>query len=214
MNKVLLHIETAPLPIGELVIKAPVFKAASNLKDAAKITEDIEKKKNKYFEEAAYSENTGRLCAVAFRKYEDNTLTTVLTPYNASERNMIEILRELFSSEEVITFRGVRFVYPFIARRSAAYDGLSLFNTDCLYDRNYIGKINPKHTDLAQIWACGGLSHPETLKEITDVLGTAYNFPNQPIHKMLLEEENKEQVNEYLFEYLDALEDTTRSILC
>ena len=213
MKKILLHIETAPLPIGELVIKAPTFKAASNLKDAAKITEDIEKKKNKYFEEAAYSENTGRICAIAFKR-PDEDLITFMTSLKASEEEMIKTLRELFKTSQVITFRGVKFTYPFIARRSAAYEGLSLFNTDYLYDPNYTGRVNSKHIDLAQIWACGGLSHPESIKEITDVLGIEYDFSNKPIHKLLLEEDGESKALGYITTHVDALEDVFKTLLC
>jgi DNA polymerase elongation subunit (family B) len=181
MKTYLLHIETATLSMEELVMKAPAFKAAANLKDAVKITEDIEKKKAKYFEEAAYNEATGYICLAALM--HEGAVEVIHAESKDQEHVLLQRLHKLFSDTEnkIVTFRGTKFVYPFIARRAAIYEDMNFF-----YRLFYgTGKLREDlFLDLAKIWSCGGLSHPESLKEVTDVLGIDFQPSNVPVYKL------------------------------
>lgn len=188
MKEFILHIETAPLPMADLIIKAPSFKAASNLKDATKITEDIERKKNKYFEDAAYNEATGFVCATAL--LDTATGERELThSFHMSEEGMLRKLYERLTKPyaSTITFRGTKFIYPFIARRAAIYSDMNFF-TNVFYKYRTAILEDETHTDLAKMWACGAISHPETIKEITDVLDIPLTQSVVPCHKLLTEE--------------------------
>lgn len=201
-NRIILHIETSPLSKEELVKKAPVFKAAANLKDPAKIIEDVEKKKNKYFEEARFSESSGYVCAIAYKEldspsvhYLDNTTNT--------ERELLDAVRKVIAHKEgTITFRGARFTFPFIARRAAKYGGGSLFIGGSLYSRDYVGRLQSQHIDLAQVWACGGLSHTETIDEIARTLEVDYTPPVTPAYQLI--EDNRQE---------DAIRDMTTTLV-
>jgi len=183
MNQYILHIETAPLSKAELVLKAPVFRAAANLKDAVKIAEDIEKKKNKYFEDAAYSEITGYVCAVGLLDIETGKIETK-TSLTCVEETILRWLYNKLKTIEgarTVTFRGCRFVYPFIARRAARYSEMNFFKD--VFHTASLGEGT--HLDLARVWACGSLSHPDSLSEITDVLGVDHPRKGVVYHQAL-----------------------------
>jgi DNA polymerase elongation subunit (family B) len=188
--KYIIHIETAPLSMDVLLAKAPVFKAASNLKDAAKIVEDIAKKKNKYIEDAAFNEATAHLCAISLTS-TDTLVTETLTSLDKTEEQMLCWLYDkLKAVDGSVTFRGSKFVYPFLCRRGAIY-GINFF-IDIFYIGHTGRLMETWHIDLAKMWACGSLTHPESLQEITDVLDIAYKQPDTPYHKLLIEERFEE----------------------
>jgi hypothetical protein len=209
MRSIILHIETEPLPVSELLANAPEFKAASNIKDPAKIIEDIEKKKQKYVAEAQFNEATAKICAVAFTDYESG-VQQVASIYGGdfpdikTEEDLLKFVKEKIKfAVETVTFRGARFVYPFLARRAAVY-GLNLFNR--LYCDYHPGRLLEEyHRDLAKIWACGGLSHPETLKEVASVLKIHTALSNVPYYQMV--KNNVEEANTFLLNTLDVIEE-------
>jgi DNA polymerase elongation subunit (family B) len=209
MRSIILHIETEPLPVSELLLDAPEFKAASNIKDPAKIVEDIEKKKQKYISEAQFNEATAKICAVAFTDYESG-VQKVASVYGGdfpdikNEEDLLKLVKEKIQfAVETVTFRGVKFVYPFLARRAAVY-GLNLFGR--LYCEYHPGKLlEEHHRDLAKIWACGGLSHPETLKEVASILKIHTALSNVPYYQMV--KNNIEEANTYLLNTLDVIEE-------
>lgn len=209
MRSIILHIETEPLPVSELLLDAPEFRAASNIKDPAKIIEDIEKKKQKYIAEAQFNEATAKICAVAFTDYESG-VQQVASIYGGdfsdikTEEDLLKLAKEKIEfAVETVTFRGAKFVYPFLARRAAVY-GLNLFNR--LYLDYHQGKLNEeRHRDLAKIWACGGLSHPETLKEVAKVLKIHAALSNVPYYQMV--KNNVEEANTFLLNTLDVIEE-------
>lgn len=186
----ILHIETAPKPLSELIASAPTFKAAANLKDPVKIAEDIEKKKNKYFEEAAFNEATGSICTVGLLDLSDGSIDKV-TALEATEEKMLQWLYTKLRGNLTVCFRGIRFVYPFICRRAAIYGKMN-FITNIFY-KYYTGKIeDDQHIDIAQVWACGNIGHPETLEEITSVLQIDYTPSNVPYYKLLTDEKTEQ----------------------
>ena len=198
----ILHIETAPKPTAELAASAPVFRAASNLKDPVKIAEDIEKKKNKYFEEAAFNEATGSICAIGLLGTKDNCIKK-LSALDSTEEEMLRCLFEHINGHCTVSFRGLRFVYPFICRRAAIYDNMNFF-TGRFY-KYYSGKVEDEaHIDIAQIWACGSISHPERLEEITGVLGLKYEPSNVPYHKLITDGRTQE-ADAFLTHTLDTI---------
>jgi hypothetical protein len=209
MRSIILHIETEPLPVSELLLDAPEFRAASNIKDPAKIIEDIEKKKQKYIAEAQFNEATAKICAMAFTDYESG-VQQVASIYGGdfpdikTEEDLLKFAKEKIQfAIETVTFRGTKFVYPFIARRAAVY-GLNLFQR--LYCDYHPGKLlEEKHRDLAKIWACGGLSHPETLKEVASVLKIHTALSNVPYYQMV--KSNIEEANAFLLNTLDVIEE-------
>lgn len=200
-NSYVVYIETAPLPLEQLVSKAPVFKAAANLKDAQKIAEDIEKKKNKYFEEAHLNESTGFVCAVALLDMETEKVEIINSLQNSEEKILSWLYGKLANGRPTptVTFRGNKFVYPFISRRGAKY-GIPFLTQLFYYDEavGYSGQLDEYlYTDVAAMWACGSLSHPESMKEIADVLDIKYTEHEQPYYKALIDDEEKanEQLN-------------------
>lgn len=217
MSKYILHIETEPMPIAEILVNAPEFKAASNIKDPAKIIEDIEKKKQKYVDEAQFNESASKVCAAAITNY-DTGEQKIISIYGgdyeniSTEEDILNKLVEIFKSAfevETITFRGFKFVYPFLARRAAVY-GINMFKL--FYNEYYPGKLDEdRHIDLAKIWACGSISHPESIKEVAGVLKLHMSLSNVPYYKLVkINEENKideEEANAFLLNTLDVLEE-------
>lgn len=202
----LLHIETAPLPMEQLIAKAPVFKAAANLKDAQKIAEDIEKKKNKYFEQAACSEATGFICAVCLKDLDTGEVMILNSLANTEEKMLSWLYDKLSPDISTITFGGSKFTYPFISRRGARY--MLPFLANLFYDGRMErpGYLNDGiHMDLAAVWACeDSLSNYATdIKELCDVLDIHHVTPTQPYYKVLMESE--EQANLQLNETMTTL---------
>lgn len=211
-KRIILHIETSPLPKEELVKNAPVFKAAANLKDPAKIIEDVEKKKSKYFEEARFSESSGYVCAIAYKEI-DNRTVHYLDHTTNTEKELIDAVRKVIEHKEgTITFRGARFVFPFIARRAAKYEGESLFTGGSLYSKEHIGRLQPQHIDLAQIWSCGGLGHTETIDEIDRTLEVDYTPPVTPVYQ-LIEDNRQDDAIKDMSTTLVALEKIAKIVL-
>jgi len=173
----ILHIETAPLPMEQLITAAPTFRAAANIKDPKKIEEDIEKRKNKYFEEAAYNAATAKICALAWMDISDMKVQSVNSEF---EEDLLPELFDMLTKPEyahTYTFRGLKFVYPFICRRALTL-GINFFDV-------FFGEKGHRlHFDIAQIWACGSSSHPESLEEITKVLSINYMDNPQPYYKL------------------------------
>jgi hypothetical protein len=205
----ILHIETAPKPLAELIANAPTFKAAANLKDPVKIAEDIEKKKNKYFEEAAFSEATGSICGIGLQNIEDGTVEQVCA-LEQTEEDMLRWLYAKINGQGTVSFRGIRFVYPFVSRRAAIYTNLNFFSN--IFYKYYSGRIeDDAHADVAQVWACGNISHPERLEDITSVLGLNYASPSVAYHK-LLTEERKEEAAALLTRTLDTINEIWKKL--
>jgi len=179
VKEYILHIETAPLPMEQLIAKAPVFKAAANLKDVQKIAEDIEKKKKKYFEEASFSEVTGYICAIAWMNISDEEVT-ILNIHEHTEEDMLRQLYAVLTAEPatlVFTFRGERFMFPYISRRALKY-GINFFKL-------FLGAIAVKNMDFARLWACGNVGHPDNIQEMTSVLDIVYTPPEKPYYELL-----------------------------
>ena len=192
MQEILLHIETEPLELAELLANAPEFKAAANLKDPAKIAEDIQKKKDKYISEAQYNESSARICLAAIRvegKERMRSLHESVTEDGvASEEDLLFWLYSQLEAAGTVSFRGNKFVYPFICRRALRY-GLNFFHYFYSADENYRLKYF-KHKDIAQIWSCGSISHPESLDEIASVLGLPKVDQALPFYKMVAVDAN------------------------
>ena len=216
----IIHIETQPLTLTELLAKAPEFKAASNLKDPAKIAEDIEKKKNKYISEAQFNDNTCEVCAVGLTNLETGT-QRIVGLYGGDalvedEHDIFEWLHDNLKSNEdpndpwadTITFRGEKFIYPLLARKGARY-GFSFFSA--FYSPAATGRLkDSNHFDIAKRWACGSLSHPENLQEVARMLSIHHVISNVPYYK--LAQENSDEAEAYFLNTLDALEEIYNTI--
>jgi hypothetical protein len=210
-NEYILHIETAPLPTEELAAKAPVFKAAANLKDAQKIAEDIEKKKKKYFEEAAFNESTGFICAVCLKDTATGEVSILNSLANTEEKILSWLYNRLMPGETTVTFKGAEFVYPFLSRRGARYR--IPFMTEVFYSPGILpaGYLDDeRHTDIAAIWGCGG-SQSTSLKEVADVLDISYTAPLQPYYKVL--QESEKEANRQLNDTMTTLQAVYTKIL-
>jgi hypothetical protein len=193
----LLHIETAPFAREVIVAKAPVFKAASNIKDPAKIAEDIAKKVSKYVEEAQFNEATASVCAISITD-EETLETETVTMQTKTEEQMLRWLFDKISGVCTVTFKGAKYVYPFLSRRGAIY-GINFFAE--VFYIGYTGRLlETHHMDIAKTWACGSLSQPESIKELTDVLGVSYEEPTRPYHQLLTEEKYEEAESQLLEE--------------
>jgi hypothetical protein len=180
----ILDIATTPLPRETLLARAPEFKAGANLKDPAKIAEDIERKKKKYLEDAHLSEATATVSCIAIADYNHPTDSMLLT--NDSEKDLLASFEEFITKnekEKLITFRGFKFVYPFLARRGAVH-GFNFFKY-LVYPAALQSNPFEQHIDVAKIWACGSIFHPETLQEIADVLGIECSGVSDIYHELV-----------------------------
>jgi len=208
----IIHIETEPLSLGALLAGAPEFKAAANLKDPVKIAEDIEKKKNKYIAEAQFNEAASTVCAVGLTELESGK-QSVISLYGGD--NHVHSEQELFSClldklkcddglwADTISFRGEKHMYPFLARRGAIHS-LPFFSV--FYWTAMAGRLKePMHFDMARVWACGSMSHPESLDELVSLLKVHYVSSTVPYYK--LAKENPEEATAYLLNTLDTLEE-------
>jgi hypothetical protein len=180
----ILDIVTTPLPKETLLARAPEFKPAANLKDPAKIAEDIERKKRKYIEDAHLSEATAMIACVAIASYDNPKDSEIIT--NSSEKDLLATFKGFIEEnrfEKIITFRGIKFVYPFISRRGATH-GFNFFNY-LVYPAALQSTPLDQHIDIAKLWSCGSISHPDTLEEITGVVGIDYHEPTIPYHELV-----------------------------
>jgi len=196
MSTYILHIETAPLPMEQLIKKAPEFKASAVLKDPVKIADDIEKKKKKYFEEARFHEATSYVCAYALWDTEQGAPSIAegdAAPED--EKRLLSYLYGKFSAgvgASVVTFGGSKYELPYICRRAAQYGEMDFFH---LFYDGWTGEAKKRHMDLAQKWACEGY-FPDTIKEITDVIGVNYTVSDTPYYQLAVEDQTTRLVDE------------------
>ena len=118
-------IETAPLMASEMNERLPEFKARANLKDEAKIEADIKDKREKFFDEAALSPFTGRVCAYGYAAAEDKKVT--LIHYNGKEADEKVILTRFWNlyintEDSFVGFNINNFDLPFLIRRSYVWN--------------------------------------------------------------------------------------------
>ena len=118
-------IETAPLMASEMNERMPTFKPRANLKDEAKIEADIKEKREKFFDDAALSPFTGRVCAYGYASGEDKKVT--LVHYNGREEDEKAILTKFWNlyvntEDTFVGFNINNFDLPFLIRRSYVHD--------------------------------------------------------------------------------------------
>lgn len=198
----IIDIVTEPLPREVLLARAPEFKAGANLKDPVKIAEDIDRKKKKYLEDAHLSEATAVVLAIAIADYDNPVDAEILT--NETEGMLLKDFKAFLDKDKtgkIITFRGLKFVYPFLCRRGAA-NGLNFFR-ELAYPAAFQNSPLDYHIDIARIWACGSISHPDTLEEIANVLGIEYQEPQVPYHELIQTSEKEAFVQ--IFKRLEVM---------
>lgn len=196
MSTYILHIETAPLPLEELVKKAPEFKASAVLKDPVKIADDIEKKKKKYFDEARFYEATGYVCAYILWDVERGASDGAECDNPADEKALLVELYDKFSAgvgASVVTFGGSKYSLPYICRRAVQYGEMDFFH---LFYDGWAGEPKKRHMDLAQKWACLDDHLPDTIKEITSVIGINYTPSETPYYQLSAEDKTNRLVDE------------------
>lgn len=163
MTKYIMDIETEPYDESILLAGAPEFRAAGNLKDPAKIIEDIAKKEAKYLEDAALSALTASICAIGLWEVGKDKPVC----YLGNEKDFFPEVCKLLAdpSCHTITFGGSYFDYPFLCRRALLY-GFNLFGVFF----NETGYMNSYHSDISRTWDCGRKEYT-SLKEIARHLG-------------------------------------------
>lgn len=111
--------ETEPLPADELALVMPDFKPAKNLKDPAKIAEDISKKKEDWLDDAALSPLTARVLAIGVIAHGEFRYFTG----NGDERHMLieweEFVRtRLDEHYKFVGFNSNSFDVPMLCKRA------------------------------------------------------------------------------------------------
>ena len=179
----------------QLLKKAPEFKASAVLKDPVKIADDIEKKKKKYFEEARFHEATSYVCAFALYDVAGGIPAIVRATGPEDEKRLLAHLYDEFSDgvgASVITFGGSKHELPYICRRAVQYGEMDFFH---LFYDGWTGEAKKRHMDLAQKWACEGY-FPDTIKEITDVIGVNYTVSDTPYYQLAVEDQTTRLTDE------------------
>lgn len=146
MTQIVLDIATAPIADAAAYIDGAI-KAPSNYKDEAKIAEYIREKEAERLEKAATDLDLARITAVGLYDLADLEASGIWTCVTeADERTVLQRLAAIIRSDydtSLITYGGLRFDLPMIARR-ARYLGVSFppLNVD---------KYRSPHRDLCDI---------------------------------------------------------------
>ena len=161
--KLILDIETA----GALTPEMESFlvgniKPAGNIKDPAKIAQDIEDKKLAIVEKAALKATRGKIIAVGI--YIDEAATII-----TDEKVGLDTLWEAFlmNPAHLITYNGLNFDLPYCIQRSMMLGIKVPANVRPLY----LNKYKDHHIDLMQLWTCGVYGEYITLKELCIAFG-------------------------------------------
>lgn len=139
--KTIITIETAPLSDSEIEAIMPEFKAPSNYKDAAKITEYINERKAAFKKEAKFNPMSGRIVGIGVLP-EDGGPTVIASLDPEMEVEMIRAICKEINGLPIGWYTR-DFLVPFAARRAW---------------KNDIGlDINVAYgcTDLAVEWQAG-----------------------------------------------------------
>ena len=136
---------------SEMNDRMPKFKARANLKDEAKIEADIKEKRDKFFDEAALSPFTGRVCAFGYATAEDKEVT--LVHYNGRENGEKAILIKFWNlylntQDSFVGFNTASFDLPFIIRRCYAHDITMPYD---IYNQVY-RKFGKRFIDIMDYW--------------------------------------------------------------
>jgi hypothetical protein len=201
---IVLHIETRPYSAERLLAGVEITPAA-NLKDPAKIKEDIEKRRQRYIEDAYLSENTAQVGAIAYKSLFSDDLRVAIDEDGTEEETLLREVYDKIKDTNTITFRGTKLVYPFLMRRGLRY-GIN-FVPVFYKDADLTGRLGENHVDIARAWACNSLSHPEKIDEIISVLGFSKPLLNPVIrfHKLL--ENDTASATQYMEQMLTTIEE-------
>lgn len=145
-------LETASLPLDQLLPIMPEFSPAKNLKDPDKIKADLEEKKQGWLDGCALKATTGRIIAFSMALNDDEPQFHC-TP---DERTMLDVLD--YQLREVIGQGGTCFAWnghgfdlPFFCQRCAAHN-IPAFKT---FLQPFRGRYswNEAFVDPMQVWA-------------------------------------------------------------
>lgn len=171
MRKFYWDIETAPLPLEQLVPVMPEFEAGANLKDPDKIKTAIEAKRQAWIDDAALRATTGRIIAFA-SAIDDGEPEFHVAP---DERVLLDILHDELATAigcgaNCYAWNGHGFDLPFFVQRCAIH-GKSAFIT---FTSMFRGRRswNESLIDPMQVWVGpGNRSDGANLKAVAWSLG-------------------------------------------
>lgn len=164
-NRIIIDLETEPLPEPMLLANMPEFKAPDNYKNPDAIAKAIEEKRLAWLERAALSAETGRIVAVGYVNdcgFTDNITdeAAMLSTFWNSISDAAEMGRM------IVGFNISGFDLPFARRRSWI---LGVPMPHMIYRGRY---LNPDiFIDLLEVWRCGNREDGISLKRLAQLLG-------------------------------------------
>jgi len=151
IEPLIFDIETGPMPDDELETVKPEFKARANLRDPAKIAEDLAQKEVEWRDKAALSALTGRVVCVGFA---DGDEVEFWGNRNEPERDIVaatfaRIDRAILRNQKVAGHNIVGFDLPFLRRRAWKLDvPMPKMVTENDWRRS------PHLIDTMDLWSC------------------------------------------------------------
>lgn len=154
-----LDIETVPNPDTFAFLPEP--KPAANIKDPAKIAENIAEKKAAQQADAALDALTGRVCCYAMVGIDDGELLETAHCIDANDETEAEMVTEIMTvlgrdDARLVTFNGTGFDLPFIYKRAMIL-GISPASCNApplsAWTKRY---ATDRHYDLMKLWTGWG----------------------------------------------------------
>lgn len=158
-------IETTALPANKLEAIKPVFQAAKNLRDPAKIAEDIATKSQDWIERAALDATTGRVLCIGMDAGSVDIVGDGVDEAFILERfwNWLEL--RIAHAETIAGFCIFNFDLPFLVRRSWSLD----VEVPSIVRRGRYW--NEFLVDLADVWKLGNYDQRISLDTLAKTLG-------------------------------------------
>lgn len=196
---IIFDIETGPLSDEELKEAMPEFKAASNVKDPAKIQAQIDEKRQAWIESAALNPESGKVLAIGY-KFSDSPHEIVIS----GETSMLNDLWALWiSAWSTYTWAGhniMGFDFPFLIRRSWI---LGVHVPKSAAEMTQFR--HPHVEDTMQIWSLGSKEDRISLDRLGKLLKVGQkNGSGKDFAKVL--EQDPKKAEEYLLNDLQLTE--------